>query len=284
MFTSHLDASFISHQYIIAGQANHEVDLPNSYWGCDGGPSDTIGTLTSSRQYGPSQPVCQDYQTLGDELNAAKRSWRFYAQPINGDSGDIWSAYQAVRHIRDTQQWTIHVKSPSSQFLTDVANGYLANVTWVTPSRADSDHPDAGGKTGPSWVTSVVNAVGESPFWDSTAIFLMWDDWGGWYDHVAPPQVDFDGLGMRVPLVVISPFAKRGHVSHVQYEHGSILRFVENTFGLPRLAASDTRANDPSADCFDFSHSPRKFTPFAAPYGPAYFLRERPTGEPPDAQ
>jgi phospholipase C len=90
----------------------------------------------------------------------------------------------------------------------------------------------------------------------------MWDEWGGWYDHVKPPNVDFDGLGLRVPLLVISPFAKRGYVSHVQYEHGSILRFVEDRFGLARLAASGTRANSPAADCFDFSQPPRPFRPF----------------------
>ncbi len=91
----------------------------------------------------------------------------------------------------------------------------------------------------------------------------MWDEWGGWYDHVAPPYVDYDGLGFRVPLLVVSAYAKQNHVSHVQYEHGSILRFVEDAFGLAPLAASDARATSPAADCFDFRKKPRPFSPFA---------------------
>ena len=83
----------------------------------------------------------------------------------------------------------------------------------------------------------------------------MWDDWGGLYDHVPPPYEDYDGLGFRVPLIVISPYAKQDYVSHVQYEHGSILRFIEDHYGLGRLAASDTRANDPAVDCFDFTQT-----------------------------
>jgi phospholipase C len=145
-----------------------------------------------------------------------------------------------------------------------VEGGSLASVTWVTPSFINSDHATSHSKTGPDWVASLVNAVGESPFWYDTAIFVMWDEWGGWYDHVPPPYVDYDGLGMRVPLLVISPYAKENYVSHVQYEHGSILRFVEDTFGLPRLAASDARANSPAPDCFDFSQAPRRFVPFPA--------------------
>ena len=175
-FTSHIDASFISHQYIIAAQAHKHVDLPSGTWGCDGGKTDTLNTLLKTRAYGARKTVCQNYKTLGDELNTAGLSWRMYAQPLGGDSGNIWSSYQVIKHIRYTNQWTEHVISPSSKFLTDVAGGTLSAVTWVMPSRGDSDHPDAGSNTGPSWVTSVVNAVGTSQYWNSTAIFLMWDD------------------------------------------------------------------------------------------------------------
>jgi phospholipase C len=285
MFTSHIDASFISHQYIIAGQANHEVNLPSGRWGCRGGGGDLVQTLLQNRQYGPSQSPCQDYQTLGDELTTAGLSWRFYAESVNGsDSGSIWSSYQAVKHIRNTGQWKLHVFSPPGRFITDIGRGTLAAVTWVMPSRANSDHPDAGSNTGPAWITSLVNAIGQSQFWDTTAIFLLWDDWGGWYDHVPPPQLDYDGLGIRVPLVVISPYAKANHVSHVQYETGSILRFAEDTFGLPQLAASDARANDPAGDCFDFTQSPRPYSPFASTYRPSTFIHEHPTFAPPDAE
>ena len=117
-----------------------------------------------------------------------------------------------------------------------MAAGKLASLTWITPLCPDSDHLACGGGFGPSWVTAVVNAVGESKFWDSTVIFVQWDDWGGMYDHVPPPFRGYDGLGFRVPLIVISPYAKKNYVSHVQYETASVLRFTEDLFSLPRLS------------------------------------------------
>ena len=260
MFTSHLDASFVSHQYIIAAQANAAVDLPTATWGCGGGKEDVVTTLLSGRTYGPKESTCFDSQTIGDELDQKGLPWRFYADPTLGAD---WSAYRAIRHIRNGPDWKADVKTPSSRFLTDLGNGQLAAVTWITPSCQNSDHPGCGSTTGPAWVASIVDAVGESQYWNSTAIFVMWDEWGGWYDHVPPPYVDYDGLGFRVPLLVVSAYAKQNHVSHVQYEHGSILRFVEDTFGLAPLAASDARATSPAADCFDFRKKPRPFSPFA---------------------
>ena len=101
---------------------------------------------------------------------------------------------------------------------------------------------------------------------------------------MAPPKLDYDGLGIRVPLLVISPYAKKGYVSHVRYEHGSILRFVEDQFGLARLAASDSRANSPAAACFDFSRKPRAFTPIRAPQDERYFLTQPADTRPVDAE
>jgi len=156
-------------------------------------------------------------------------------------------------------------------------------VSWITPTCANSDHAGCGSNTGPSWVASLVNAIGKSPYWSSTAIFIFWDDYGGWYDDVPPPLVDYDGLGIRVPLLVISPYAKRGYVSHTQYEHGSILQFAEDRFGLPRLAASDTRANSLD-DCFDFNAPPRPFVPIAAPHDEAFFRHQPPDLRVPDSE
>jgi phospholipase C len=260
MFTSHIDLSYVSHQYMIAGQANRAVDYPGSRWGC-GIPGNVIGTLTDERTYGPNISVCQDYRTLGDELDAAGLSWRLYSAFKTGQ----WNAYGSIHHIRYGPDWNENVIGSSARVISDVARGQLADVTWVTPTFSNSDHAAFGSPTGPQWVADVVNAIGESPFWSSTAIFVMWDEWGGWYDHVKPPYVDFDGLGFRVPLLVISPYAKRGYVSHVQYEHGSILKFIEDRFNLARLSASDTRASSPADDCFDFSQPPRKFAPFGKP-------------------
>jgi phospholipase C len=257
MFASHLDASFVSHQYMIAGQAASSVNLPSTAWGCPGGKSDLVQTLTLRRKYGPHQQACFDYQTLADELDAAGLDWRYYA----AQADYIWSGYQAVKHIRYGSDWS-KIEAPSNLIISDVKGGYLPAVTWVTPALVDSDHSSSGSADGPQWVASVINAIGESPYWDSTAIFVMWDEWGGWYDHVAPVQLDYDGLGFRVPLLVVSPYAKRGYVSHVQYETGSILRFIEDQFGLGRLAASDRRATSPAKDCFDFKRAPRPFVPF----------------------
>ena len=174
--------------------------------------------------------------------------------------------------------------TPQKKFLTDVRAGKLANFTWVTPLCADSDHPECGSGLGPSWVASVVNGVGESKFWKTTVIFVQWDDWGGLYDHVPPPYKGYDGLGFRVPLIVISPYAKKNYVSHVQYETASVLRFAEDLFGLAQLSAADTRATSPAADCLDLSQAPRKFVPIKAPKDESYFLNQPNDNRIPDEQ
>jgi phospholipase C len=207
-------------------------------------------------------PVCEDYRTLGDELDDAGISWRFYTAALNA-SGNLWSSYASVNHIYNGPDWTADVINPASKFHQDVANGHLAAVTWITPNVTNSDHAGSNSTTGPAWVGSLVNAVGQSQFWDSTAIFVIWDDWGGWFDPVAPVYEDYDGLGFRVPLLAISPYAKQGYVSHVQYESSSVLKFIEDLFGLPPLAPSDARAADPAGDFFDFSKAPRSFSSFA---------------------
>ena len=277
MFQSQLDESFVGHQYVIAAQAQSSVDLPVSLlWGCEGGSYDTVATITQSRKpNGPYQRACFDYKTLGDELDDAKLSWRFYAVRYGNDAGGnggTWSAYQAVKHIFYGRDWRKDVVSPNWRFIRDVRAGYLANFTWITPECGDSDHLECGGGYGPSWVAALVNAVGESKFWDSTAVFVQWDDWGGFYDHVPPPYEDYDGVGFRVPLLVISPYAKQNYVSHVQYETASVLRFGEDLYGLHQLAAADKRANSPAADCFDFSQNPRPFVTIRAPYRAKFFM------------
>ncbi|MBV9718477.1 MAG: hypothetical protein JOZ77_04110 [Candidatus Eremiobacteraeota bacterium] len=279
MFQSHLDESFVSHQYVIAAQAQSSVDLPASLmWGCAGGTYDVVPTITQARQEGAEQPACFDYTTLGDELDKANLSWRFYAVRYGDDSGGnggTWSAYQAIKHIFYGPDWKKDVISPNWKFITDVRAGKLANFTWITPECADSDHTECGGGYGPSWVSALVNTVGQSKFWKNTAIFVQWDDWGGYYDRVPPPFKDYDGLGFRVPLLVISPFAKAGHVSHVQYETASVLRFAEDLYGLPQLAAADARATSPAGDCFDFSQAPRPFVKIKAPHPASFFIHHR---------
>jgi phospholipase C len=285
MFASNFDgSSFVSHQYIISGQAESAVNYPFSAWGCPGGPGDQIGTVGQQRQIPESyEVVCWDPVTLGDELDTAHIPWAFYTATINGDEG-IWSAYQAIKHIYYGKDWGKDILTPQTQFFDDVSNGKLRAVNWITPTWENSDHAGNNSTTGPSWVASVVNAIGESQYWDSTAIFVFWDDYGGWYDSKPPAYVDYDGLGFRIPMLVVSAYAKAGHVSHVHYEHGSILKFIEDTFGLPRLAASDKRANSPAGDAFDFQKPPRAFVPIQSPYDRNYFKRQPIDHHIPDAE
>ncbi len=287
MFTSHIDASFVSHQYFIAGYAAGSVNLPST-WGC-GDPNQDEYTITEHYPqlvYGAPVYPCYGYTTLASELDTAGLPWRFYAN----SPYDIWSAYQAIQYVCvpvsgncTGPEFANNVISPETQFVSDVQGGTLDAVTWITPSCFDSDHSGCEGNGGPAWVTSIVNAVGESQFWDTTAIFVMWDEWGGWYDHVQSPMVDYDGLGFRVPLLIVSPYAKENYVSHTQYEHGSVLKFIEDTFGLPRMAASDTRANSP-VDAFDFNRKPRKFKRFAGALAPAQLNYRLPDIRPVDAE
>ena len=121
---------------------------------------------------------------------------------------------------------------------------------------------------------------------EQTAIVLLWDDFGGWYDHVPPPQLDFKGLGIRVPCIIISPYVRRGYVIHTQYEFGSVLKFVEQTYGLPALGSvakgySDARATS-MLDAFDFTKNPRAYRRIPAPVFPDFFLRMKPSGRVPD--
>lgn len=111
----------------------------------------------------------------------------------------------------------------------------------------------------------VVNVIGTSPYWSNTVIFVTWDDWGGWYDHVAPTIYNSYELGFRVPLIVISPYAKAGYVSKVPHEFGSILHFIEENWSLGSLGFTDQRADD-LADCFDFTQTPLAYKPVSTLY------------------
>ncbi|HEY0757935.1 MAG TPA: alkaline phosphatase family protein [Acidisarcina sp.] len=280
MFQSNTGPSFVAHQYMIAGQSQQTDENPDGIWGCDASASTRVALLGPNGTDLPGVYPCFDYQTMADNLDTKGITWRYYA-PGSGDSGFIWSAYQAIRHIRFGADWTTNVISPETQVLTDIQNGQLAQVTWIVPEMAFSDHAGpALTPEGPDWVASITNAIGTSKFWDSTAIFITWDDWGGWYDHVNPPQVDAMGLGFRVPLIVVSPYAKPGYISHTTHEFSSFLRYTEEVFGVPGLGQRDTNADD-FADCFNYSQSPQPYAPIEVTFTPDYFL-SRPASGPPD--
>ncbi len=286
MYASNIDASsFISHQYIIAAQAVQSYNWPiTEEWGCEGPPGDTVPVLGQQRQPNGKQIACFNDLTLGQEADNAGVTWAFYSAPIGPRNGGGWNGYQANKYVYNGSDWNDDIIQNPAQFLTDVSNGNLRQITWITPTLVNSDHPESHSTTGPMWVASVVNAIGQSKFWDNTAIFIFWDDASGFFDPAPPPYVDYDGLGFRLPLLIISPYAKKGYVSHVQYEHGSILRFTEDVFGLARLSASDTRANSPASDAFDFNQSPRKFKVIQSALGERYFIHQPLDTRPVDTQ
>jgi len=158
-----------------------------------------------------------------------------------------------------------------ANFYADARSGNLPAVSWITPTDANSEHAPALVSAGQSYVTGLINTIMQSPNWDSTAIFLAWDDWGGFYDHVAPPKVDTNGYGLRVPGLVISPYARRGYVDHQTLSFDAYVKFIEDDFlGGQRLNPAtdgrpdprpDVRENAPQlgdlASDFDFNQTPR---------------------------
>jgi phospholipase C len=191
------------------------------------------------------------------------------------------SAFDVVAAVRYGPEWKTNVITPETAIFNDISGGSLPAVSWVIPEELNSDHPGEGMDNGPSWVSSIVNAIGTSAYWNSTAIVIVWDDWGGFYDNLPPAQVRYGGLGFRVPAIIVSPYAKPGYVSTTNYEFGSILKYIEQNWSLGSLGTSDTRARSIS-DCFNYSQAPIPFKPFAAKLSKEYFLREKPSYKPTD--
>jgi phospholipase C len=293
-FQTQGSGSFTAHQDLIRGGTELNprqslIDLPtNEPWGCDA-PRGTLTSLITrdNHYYQDAGPYpCLSYRTLRDLLDTAKVSWRYYSPTVGQNfGGDYWDAFDAIRAVRYGSEWATNQASPETKVFTDIEREALPGVSWVIPDRKNSDHAAVGGDTGPSWVARVVNAIGESSAWRSTAIFIVWDDWGGWYDHVPPPRAHRSGgLGFRVPLIVVSPFAKPGYIAHEPYEFGSIVKFVEDNWDLGRLGTTDETSSDFADDFFDFKREPRKFHPIEARYSKAYLLRQPPSNQPVDSE
>jgi phospholipase C len=281
MFQSNTGPSFVAHQYLIAAQSADVAENPTGgIWGCDAKPDSTAARIGPQGSELPGVYPCFDYKTVADLLDDRGITWRYYA-PAPTDGFYILSAYQAIRHIRFSPDWHDNVISPQNKVLVDIAAGQLAQVTWIVPDFAHSDHPGSGSTEGPDWVAAIVNAIGNSRFWDSTAIFITWDDWGGWYDHVVPPEVDKMGPGFRVPLLVVSPYARHGYVSHQFHEASGFGTFIEENFGLPSLGARDALSDD-FADCFDYQQTPATYRSINTRVTADALIHEAPTGPPDD--
>jgi phospholipase C len=298
MFQTNEGPSFPAHQFIYGGTSAPTAtsslfasENPNGATaGCIAAATTTVTMIdpAGSESAQPAQSPCFEHQTLSDLLDAKSVTWRYYAP----SAGSIWTAPDAIQHICQPQTvsgtltctgpaWSGSVVIPESQVLTDIANGQLAQVSWVIPDGAASDHALSNNGSGPSWVASIVNAIGNGPYWANTAIIITWDDWGGWYDHVAPKVVN-DGVswgsgyvyGFRVPLIVVSPYAKAKYISHTAHDFGSILKYIETTFSLNSLGYADAYADDLS-DCFNLTQAPLAYQAIPAPVSAAQFLKKK---------
>jgi len=302
MFQTNEGPSFPAHQFIFSGtsapsapgtQYGTYFASENLTGGSVAGCIATAGTTVTiigpnGVEVSPGLYPCYDHPAMSDLLDTGTVTWRYYAP----SAGSIWTAPDAIQDVCQAQtvngvltctgpDWTSNVIIPQTQVLTDIVNGQLQQVSWVIPDGAQSDHAESNNGSGPSWVASIVNAIGDSPYWANTAIIITWDDWGGWYDHVAPTVVD-DGVswgsgyvyGFRVPLLVVSPYAKASYISHTTHDFGSILKFIETTYGLQSLGYADAYADDLS-DCFDLTQAPIAYQTIDAPLDAAHFLNSK---------
>ena len=275
MFSSMYGPTFPEHLYTVAAQAgrvtsnklNKGTEVPGGY--CDD-PSEEVNRfekltrperrrvmalerkvkLDQVDDYWETVAPCFDFQTLPDKLTRAGVSWRYY-----GDSG-FYSALLAIRHIRFSEHWGTDVVD-KKQFMADIRNERLRKVSWVLPGVGYDEHPGGANHSvcaGENWTVRHLNAIMRSRYWKNTVIVLTWDDFGGFYDHVPPPQLDEMGLGPRVPLLIISPFAREGYVDHTTYEFSSVLKFIETLHGLSSLTKRDRRASN-MMGAFDFDQT-----------------------------
>jgi phospholipase C len=210
------------------------------------------------------------YLSRGTEPDCASGAMTCAPVPQNVKTPQIWNPLADFTTVHQDRQLDDIV--PTSDFYKAARNGNLPDVSWVIPSGDDSEHPPGRISWGQNYVTGLIDAVMKSKDWDSTAIFLAWDDWGGFYDHVAPPKVDGAGYGMRVPGLVISPYAKRGYIDHQVLSFDAYLKFIEDDFlGAQRLNPKNDGRPDSRPDVrenekilgnlvkdFDFNQKPRK--------------------------
>jgi phospholipase C len=305
MFQTNQGPSFPAHQFIISGTSAPAATSPLfasenpklSPAGCIAALTNTVTMIdaTGSETKSPAEYPCFDHPTLTDFLDTAGITWRYYAP----SAGSIWTGPDAIEHICQQQtiggvrtctgpDWINNVIIPEWQVLQDISNGQLPEVSWIIPDGAHSDHAAENNGSGPSWVASIVNSVGNSQYWNNTAILITWDDWGGWYDHVAPKVVN-DGVswgsgyvyGFRVPLIVVSPYAKAKTIDHTTHDFGSILKFIETTFNLPSLGYADAPADDLSS-CFVLTQTPITFQTIPAPLDAAFFINDKSPRTDPD--
>jgi phospholipase C len=244
-FTSIHGPSLPNYLYMVAAQSGGVIDNGSSQPGvaCNGQQIGAV-TVVDAQGHRSLQAPCFDFPSLPDRFEEAGIRWRYY---VSGGG--------SMNMLRNSEYWADDFV-PNEQIITDAQTGKLPAMSWIFSDGDDvSEHPPASICRGENWTVQVLNAIMQGPAWDSTVVFVTWDDFGGLYDHVAPPQIDRFGLGPRVPLLIISPFVKPGSISHTTYEHSSILKFAETRYHLRPLTARDRNASD-MHDLFDFQQTP----------------------------
>jgi phospholipase C len=241
--------SFPNHVMEFAETSNNAIDevhTPSAVkygMGCDAAAKGAYVTSVNpdtGEHY--NQAPCFTNSTMGSLLDAAGIKWRIYA-PQPDSSGYAWnfgSYFSDLWYGPDRNNDVDY-----TQFCTNIANGDMQNVSWLVPSGSVSEHPNASITNGENWTVDQVNCVMNSTYWSSSLIVVLWDDWGGFYDHVVPPVVNYFGYGIRVPMLVISPFAKSGYIGHALYSFDSVNKEIETVFDVPCLLTDcSTTVND----------------------------------------
>ena len=260
--------SYPNHFFFVAGQSGGALDNPENIltrqlqdgrtfksWGCDAVGKDVFVLVKDEKGNLTKHDSCFTFRTVPQQLEDAGVSWAFYAAEP-GQSGYFWNALNGIEGVFHTDLWRPERIRSVDRLPQDIRAGRLPAVTWVTPRFELSDHPPESTCFAHNWLTDVVNAVMESDDWEHTAIFLTWDEWGGFYDHVPPPTVDDIGFGFRVPMLVISPYARKGYVDDAEGEFSSPLRFVSDNWGLPYLTERIERTHN-FEHTFAFDQNPR---------------------------
>jgi phospholipase C len=265
-FASQRGPSFPNHLYWIAGAGGGSIDNPENIrvlrdggqqyksWGCDAYGDDVYVLVKDENGQITKHDTCFTLPTVGEQLSERKIDWAAYSASPN-QPGYIWQAYSSIANVYGSELWDRHM-APVDRLLEDIEAGALPSVTWITPRFQLSDHPPYSTGHAHNWVTQVVNGIMRSPMWESVAIFITWDEWGGFYDHVVPPEIDHIELGFRVPLLVISPYAKRGYIDDGMAEFTAPLRFVSDNWELPYLS-NRIRMSHNFEHVFDFDKRPR---------------------------
>jgi phospholipase C len=274
-FAPRLIQTFPSHVFLIAAQSPAAGNPTDPViWGCDSKPGTTVSTWGAGEdEVVPGVFPCFDVPTIGDLLDRAHVSWKYYTGAIGNVADGQINVYDSIKHIRYSADWDRNISTPTSNILNDIQNCRLPQVSYVTPTWLMSDHAGNISGGGPGWIGSIYLAITQSAlssntscrYYGNTAIVLTWDDSGGWYDHVPPPPgPDGTSWGFRIPIVAISPWARSNfdpanpratpYVSHTVRESTSIVRFIEKNWALGDLGQRDASGDDLS-DLFDYSRA-----------------------------